>query len=164
MRFIALALAAVLLMACNEEDVAALPAPLEPAGEASAHFCGMVVGNHPGPKGQIWLDGRDAPLWFPSVRDTIAYLMIPEREARVVAVYVNDMGRAGDWDAPAAGAWVLADRARFVLESDRRGGMGLPEAVPFASQDAAQAFVDRHGGRIVDLADVTPDDVFGWEG
>lgn len=162
MRFVALVLA-LLLVGCNEEEVA-LPAPLEPSGEASAHFCGMVVANHPGPKGQIWLADRDAPLWFPSVRDTIAYLMIPERDSRVVAVYVNDMGRAGDWDAPATGAWVLAEEARFVLDSDRRGGMGLPEAVPFGTQDDAEAFVADHGGRIVDLAGVTPDDVFGWEG
>ena len=42
------------------------------------------------------------------------------------------------------------------------GGMGVPEAVPFAARDAAERFVAAHGGRIVALADVPESYIFAY--
>ena len=42
------------------------------------------------------------------------------------------------------------------------GGMGVPEAVPFAAPDAAERFVTEHGGRIVALTDVPESYIFAY--
>ena len=124
--------------------------------EATGHYCGMLVAAHEGPKGQIHLASRAQPVWFSSVRDTIAFTRLPEEPRDIVAIYVNDMARAKIWEQPEAGAWVDARVAWFVIESAMRGGMGAPEAVPFSAPDAANAFRIRHGGRVVRL-DGIPD-------
>ena len=137
------------------------PAPVEVSDEATGHYCGMLLVDHDGPKGQIHLQSREAPIWFSSVRDTIAFLRLPEEASDVAAVYVNDMGRARNWNQPEAGTWVDARAAWFVLDSSMRGGMGAPEAVPFATESAAGAFRASHGGRVVRLDDIPDDYVLG---
>ena len=137
------------------------PAPVEASDEASGHYCGMLLSDHQGPKGQIHLESRDEPIWFSSVRDTIAFLRLPEEPRDVAAAYVNDMGRARNWDQPEPGTWVEALDAWFVVESGMQGGMGAPEAVPFSSQSAAGEFRNRHGGRVVRLDDIPDDYVLG---
>lgn len=144
------------LAGCERSQQVAAPSPSELLAEATGHYCGMLLVDHEGPKGQIHLASRAQPVWFSSVRDTIAFLRLPEEPRDVTAIYVNDMGRARNWEQPEAGTWVDARNAWFVIESDRRGGMGAPEAVPFSQRDAAESFRDRHGGRVVRL-DGIPD-------
>jgi copper chaperone NosL len=93
-------------------------------------------------------------LWFSSARDTLAFMRLPEEPHDFVAIYVSDMARSRHWDQPDPGAWVDPRQAWFVIESDRRGGMGAPEAVPFSDVGAAKAFQAAHKGRIVRLADI----------
>lgn len=143
--------AALMLGACGDEEArhgASAPAPAEITRDDIGHYCNMIVADHAGPKGQIHIEGRQEPVWFSSVRDTIVFTLLPEEPRNIAAIYVNDMGRAS-WDSPGAGTWIDARRAWYVLESDRRGGMGAPEAVPFAEKADAEIFVSRHGGRIV---------------
>src|SRR3546814_11124339 len=71
-------------------DVAALPPPQEPTVEAVGYYCGMTVTEHPGPKGQVFLKGTAEPLWFSSVRDTLAFTMLPGEPRTVAALYVQD--------------------------------------------------------------------------
>jgi len=139
----------------------ARPSPNEVFAEATGYYCGMLLADHDGPKGQIHLAGRSAPLWFSSVRDTIAFLRLPEEPRDIAAVYVNDMARAADWTRPEPGAWVDAREAWYVIGSDRAGGMGAPEAIPFSRDAAAQDFVARHGGRLARLDDIPDDYVLG---
>ena len=145
-------LAAVLLLgACGDEETrqgASVPAPVEITRDAIGHYCNMIVADHTGPKGQIHIEGREEPVWFSSVRDTIVFTLLPEEPRNIAAIYVNDMGRAS-WDSPEADTWIDARRAWYVVGSDRRGGMGAPEAVPFADKADAETFVGRHGGQIV---------------
>lgn len=156
------ALLAGLVAACNAEQAAvAPPAPIEVTQEATGHYCGMLLVDHDGPKGQIHLEGREQPVWFTSVRDTIAFTRLPEEPRDISAIYVHDMARAGDWNQPEPGAWTEARDAWFVIESDRRGGMGAPEAVPFSEQEAAETFRSAHGGRLVRLDDIPDDYVLG---
>jgi copper chaperone NosL len=121
----------------------------------------MLLTDHEGPKGQVFLAGQQQPLWFSSVRETIAFLRLPEEPRDIAAVYVNDMGKSMHWQQPDRGAWVDARHAWFVIESAQRGGMNVPEAVPFSKQDAAQAFRDSHGGRVVRLAEIPDAYVLG---
>ncbi|QRM57921.1 copper resistance protein CopZ (plasmid) [Sinorhizobium sp. BG8] len=149
--------ALVLLSACKEEVVQST-APLDMTPETLGHYCQMNLLEHPGPKAQVFLEGDPAPLFFSQVRDAIAYMRGPEQVAPILAVYVNDMGSAGaTWDRPGNGNWIVADMAFYVLGSERVGGMGAPEAVPFSSRERAEAFVSAEGGRVLTLAEITDD-------
>ena len=147
---------------CGEDDdVVAKPTPMEPTREASGHYCGMILVDHSGPKAQVHLPGEAEPVWFSSVRDAIAFTMLPEEPRNYTAIYVNDMGVA-QWDAPEPGTWIDAAGASYVIGSDRMGGMGVPEAVPFATREAAERFVTEHGGRIVALTEVPESYIFAY--
>ena len=161
-RWAAAILAVLMLAACNKAaPPAPPPAPAEVSDEATGYYCGMLLADHEGPKGQIYLASRTDPIWFSSVRDTIAFLRLPEEAKDIAAVYVNDMGKAKDWKHPEIGTWVEARSAWFVLDSDMRGGMGAPEAVPFAEKPAAEMFQTTHGGTLAQLDDIPEAYVLG---
>ena len=140
--------------ACDEKPSAKMPAPQEATAESVAQFCAMAVAEHPGPKGQIFLTGNQTPLWFASVHDAFAFTMLAETPKSIAAIYVNDMGKAKNWDHPEAGTWIDARQAIFVIRSGRHGGMGEDEAVPFSDEAAAHAFAHENGGALVRFAEM----------
>ena len=148
------------LVACEGNDVAQAPPPDELTADVVGTFCNMYVAEHPGPKGQVFLSHQDKPLWFPSVRDTIAYLMLPEQDDEAVAVYVNDVAQITDWDRPEPGTWIRARDAWYVIGSDRTGGLGLPEVAPFSTEQAARDFSTVHGGTLMRLAEIPPTAIY----
>jgi len=151
MRHFALAFALLIpvaLTACQKE-AAQLPQPHKMTAEAIGHYCGMNLFEHPGPKGQILAASLIEPVWFSSVRDTIAFTMLPDEPKDIQAIYVSDMAKATSWDKPGADNWVEARKAFFVIDSRAKGGMGGDEAVPFSDRGAAEKFVAENGGRIV---------------
>ncbi|MBW6401848.1 nitrous oxide reductase accessory protein NosL [Roseomonas sp. HJA6] len=156
--------AALLVGGCdNKESAANAPPPVALTAEAIGHYCGMALVEHPGPKGQILLRGSDRPVWFSSARDAIAFTMLAEEAKTLRAIYVSDMGRAETWDQPGATNWVEARRAHFVVGSDRRGGMGAEEAVPFGDRQVAERFATEHGGRVLAFTQIPRDWVLGGE-
>lgn len=165
MRWIGLALLAAMLTAgCDTQQAEAPPPPpREPTREALGYFCGMIVVDHKGPKAQVHLRGRDEPVWFSSVRDAIAYTMLPEEPKTIAAIYVTDVGRA-DWDAPGPGTWTDARTAFYVIGSGRVGGMGAPEAVPFAVRADAEALAAAEGGRVVAFGEIPAEAILGGDG
>ena len=150
----------VLLVACGEEERPVPPAREISAGDIS-HYDQMIVLDHEGPKAQIWLASRGEPIWFSSVRDAFAFHFLPEEPRDIAAIYVTDMGRAASWADPGPGTWIEARDARFVIGSDRRGGMGAEEPVPFGTEEAAQVFAAEHGGEVVSFEEVPEDYVLG---
>jgi copper chaperone NosL len=156
-RFLRIALG---LTRCKEE-VATFPDPVPLTEENVSFFCQMNVLEHGVPKARIHLEGQPAPLFFAEVRDAIAYLKSPERDACVLGTYVSDMGVATGWDTPRQDNWVSAETSLFVIEADVAGGMGAPEIVPFISERADVDFTARYGGRIVDLASIPDAAVLG---
>jgi copper chaperone NosL len=144
-----LALAILLaLAACSKEDGAA-SAPQVMTADATGYYCGMLLNEHGGPKGQILVRGSKTPFWFSSVRDTLNFLRLPEEPKDIGAIYVSDMAKAASWDKPGADNWISATDAVYVIGSDRQGGMGGAEAIPFGAKDAAAAFAAEHGGKVV---------------
>lgn len=135
------------LAACEDEGPAVTVKPIALTREHRGHFCRMTVVDHKGPKGQIHLKGRK-PLFFSSVRDTVAFTMLPEEPKRILAIFVNDMTRT-NWDRPGTDTWIDARKAFYVIGSRKRGGMGAPEAVPFLKEKDALDFAARFGGRVV---------------
>ncbi|UWR14241.1 nitrous oxide reductase accessory protein NosL [Sulfitobacter sp. M368] len=153
--------ACVALAGCKEELAAERPVAIAMTEEAVGHYCNMTILEHTGPKAQIHLKGIDHPIWFSQVRDAIAFTRLPEETQEPVAIYVNDMGRAADWDFPADDTWIDLYEAFFVIESTRTGSMGAPEAVPFGTQAAANDFAQIHGGRVLQLHQIPDDYVLG---
>ncbi len=154
--FVVVLLFAGLGSACSEKKPQAVPEPQELTTDAVGYFCGMTVLNHNGPKGQIFLTDREQPLWFTSVRDTLAFTHLPGEPKNIAAIYVTDVGRAS-WDRPEPGTWIDARKAFYVVGSDRLGGMHAPEVVPFSSREDAQRFVQQHGGKIYTFSTVPLD-------
>jgi len=154
-RAIAALLAVLLLAGCGEREAKTeAPAPREVSEAAIGPYCGMSLAEHPGPKGQVFVRGMSDPFWFSSVRDAFAFTLLPEEPKDIAAIYVNDMGRATNWEQPEPGTWVDARKAFYVIGSGRQGGMGGDEAVPFGEDSAARAFAAQHGGRVVAFAEM----------
>jgi copper chaperone NosL len=162
--FVAALAALVVLGGCSPEAAdAPLPPPVALNADAMGVFCGMNLMEHPGPKGQIITKSRIDPFWFSSVRDTVAFTLMPDQPRDIRAIYVSDMARAPSWETPGQANWIDARKALFVIGSRKQGGMGAAEAVPFGEQAAAESFVAAHGGRIVSFEQIPRDYVLGGE-
>ena len=153
-------IALIALTACKEEQIVA-PDPVDLTPDALSFFCQMNIAEHGGPKGQIHLEGYPAPLFFAQVRDMVAYLKSPERDAKITAVYVSDMSVAPNWRQPGISNWITADGATFVVGSNVAGGMGAREVVPFSSPDDANTFIEQYGGAALPLSDIPDTEVLG---
>lgn len=151
----------VALAACEQDKAEAPPRPHELPADAIGHYCGMTVREHAGPKGQIILASKSDPVWFSSVRDTIAFTLLPEEPKDIRAIYVSDMAEAPKWGAPGDSNWTDARSALFVIGSRVKGGMGAPEAVPFSQRSEAEKFAAENGGRVVTFAEIPRDYVLG---
>lgn len=148
----------VFLAGCRRGDAGAnAPRPREVTDASVAQFCGMNLTEHAGPKGQIFTQGLPDPYWFATVRDALAFAILPEMPKAISAIYVSDMARAKNWDQPEPGMWVEARQASYVIGSRRRGGMGADEAIPFGDAAAARRFAEANGGRVVSYNDMPRD-------
>ncbi|MCB1483735.1 MAG: nitrous oxide reductase accessory protein NosL [Hyphomicrobiaceae bacterium] len=151
-------LAVAMVTGCKENGPP--PGAVEITDDATGYFCMMNISEHAGPKAQIHLSGIKKPLFFPSVVDAVAYLMLPGEDKAVRAIYVNDMGKATNWQSPEPGTWIDAYAAYFVIGSKRLSGMGHEEAVPFGTREQAESFIGSNGGRLVQLAQIPSSYVF----
>ncbi|UGB37413.1 nitrous oxide reductase accessory protein NosL [Frateuria soli] len=150
-----LVLALVLLAGCRGDPAPARHAVDTHPDDACA-VCGMYLEDSPGPRAEAFLAGRDKPLVFDSTRDFFAYVLQPENQASLEALFVQDSTRI-DWQHPAHAAvsFVDARQASYVVWQPLPGSMG-PTLAPFASRAAAAAFVRGHGGAVLDFAQITP--------
>ena len=154
--------ALLILVGCNDENAnVEIPRPIAMTEEAVGHYCNMNILEHTGPKAQIHLKNIMFPVWFSQVRDAIAFMRLPEETQEPVAIYVNDMGKAANWDFPSDETWIEIGTAFFVIESNKNGGMGAPEAVPFGTREDAREFVAKYGGRIASLDEIPDAYVLG---
>lgn len=149
-----------LLVGCEKNQPVEIPPAQQLTREANGYYCLMTVVNHSGPKGQVILTDKPQALWFTSVRDTIAFTMSPEEPKNIAAIYVNDMTDA-NWDDPGADNWIDARKAWYVLGSDRTGGMGAPEAVPFSTKAKAELFANEQGGSVYVFASIPGEHIMG---
>lgn len=156
-------IAATLVSAGCREETAAVPTPFPMTAEAIGRYCGMNILEHSGPKGQVIVAHLIDPIWFSSARDAVAFTMLPEEPKDIRAVFVSDMGKAASWESPGEDNWVEVSKAYFVIGSDKKGGMGTDEAVPFSVKTAAVAFATEHGGKIVRFSDIPREYVLSTE-
>ncbi|WP_426663191.1 nitrous oxide reductase accessory protein NosL [Rhodanobacter aciditrophus] len=143
------------LSGCGRTPASAPPAVDVHADDACA-VCGMYLDGSPGPRAQAWVEGRSRPLVFDSTRDFFAWVLQPEHQSGVQALYVQDSARI-DWRHPngAAASFIDARHAYYVAWQPMPGSMG-PTLASFATRSAATAFVADHGGAVLGFAQVTP--------
>ncbi|OGB16380.1 MAG: nitrous oxide reductase accessory protein NosL [Burkholderiales bacterium RIFCSPLOWO2_12_67_14] len=146
-------LATLSLLGCGQSGAAASSAPAEIDAQASCSLDGMLLADYPGPKGQIRYDGVAEVQWFCDSVELLSVLLAPEQVRAVQSAHVQDMALA-DWDQP-RGHWIDARQALYVLGSKRHGSMG-PTAASFATESAAQTFMQQHGGRLLRYAEIQP--------
>ena len=145
--------AVVLFASCKqpEPNVTGGPHPL--TRQAVSVVDGMILLDYPGPKGQV-LKKNGTTDYFCDLPEFINAIHDPERPRGHAQAYVQAFdGR--EWGSYTDG-WVEASRPVYVIGSDRMGAMG-PTLVPFLDMDAAKAFTDKHGGRILRFAELTPE-------
>ena len=78
LRIVCAFVAVIFLTGCNQDAAnPVVPPPVALDSDAMGVFCGMSLLEHPGPKGQIITASRIDPFWFTSVRDTVAFTLMP---------------------------------------------------------------------------------------
>ena len=141
----------LLIVGCSDRDEAVQPQEI--AKDTVCALDGMLLMDYPGPKGQIHYD-QGPPDFFCDTVETFALYLRPEQQKRVIALFVQDMGKA-DWTQP-RGQWIDAKSAFYVFGSSRHGSMG-PTAASFAREEDAQLFAKKHGGKVLRFNEVTLD-------
>jgi len=154
----------LMLSGCSPSMEAGAPPAARPITEdAVGYFCSMDLMEHEGPKGQIFIRGQADPLWFSTIRQTLAYTLLPDSPKGLDAIYVTDMGVATDLRQPGPETWIDARRAYYVAESRQIGGMGGEDPLPFGTREQAETFVDTHGGHIFAYEDIPEDYILHYE-
>jgi copper chaperone NosL len=115
---------------------------------------GMTLSDFPGPKAQIFFEGKAAPDFFCDTLEMFATYLKPEQRPLIKALYVQDMAKA-DWTEP-HGHWIDARQAFYVARSKRTGSMGST-LVSFATEADAKTFVAGFGGKVFRFDQVTPE-------
>lgn len=150
-QFSSIFLVLLALSGCGGENDSSKPPPAahEVTLDSVGHYCGMNLVEHSGPKGQIFVNGREHPVWFTAIKQVFAYTLLPEEPKGISAIYVHDMGKVHDWNQPEPGTWIDARSAFYVIESEFIGGMGAEDALPFGDESKALEFAQKHHGRVV---------------
>ena len=151
----------LLLVACNKEKHSKIPTPTILTYEAIGYYCNMTIIDHYGPKGQIHLNKQSETIWFASVRDTIAFTLLPEESKDIAVIYVSDMSSINSWNAINNIEWIDAKNAFYVIGSSKFGGMDTPETIPFSAEENAKNFIREYGGKIVNFSDIPKRYVLG---
>lgn len=164
--FIVTSLVAMLLALAgcsSQSDPENKPDPQAITTESIGHFCSMDLIEHDGPKGQIFVKGRTDPLWFSTIRQTLAYTILPDSPKGLDAIYVTDMATVKNMRQPEVESWMNARDAYYVTESKFSGGMGGEDPLPFSERKKAEEFVASHGGQILKFNEMSEDYILHYD-
>jgi len=148
------AIAGSTLIGCSQSTTSKAITAVEIDPHTTCDLDGMLLADYPGPKAQIFYQGKDTPTFFCDTVEMFHTLLSPEQVKVVSAAFVQDMGKA-DWDQP-HGNWILAKDGYYVLGSKRHGSMG-PTIASFAQEAEAQKFAGQWGGKLLRYAEIKAD-------
>jgi len=151
--WIALAVAALALLACDRPDRSSAVAPGAPEaiGDQECAVCGMIVREQPAPRGQV-VHRDGTRLFFCSVSDLLAYLEVPSPHGRAVDVFVE---RSLPGEDPRVGSvephpWMRAQDAFYAVGGEGPRRMGEPVVVT-ATREEAERVARTVGARALDF-------------
>ncbi len=147
-KIILLIIISMLLSCSDDPKTTQKPNPINLDGDEIGYYMQMTLVDHAGPKAQLWLSDKRKPLWFVDVRDAILFKRTPEEADNIAAIYAHDMAKNSDYNN-VKDIWIDLEQAVFVVDSQQKGGMGMPETIPFSDKQSAQDFIARHGGKMV---------------
>lgn len=154
----------IFLLSCGGNSGSkAKPSPANLDENDVGYYMMMIVADHAGPKAQLWLDDKQKPLWFVDVRDAIKFRRTPEEPDNISAIYVHDMSNNLNY-RDVKDVWVELDKAVFVINSKKMGGMGMPETIPFSDAKSAHSFIEKNGGEFVNSAKDVPEEYLNTMG
>ena len=113
--FAVLAMVAALLGCSDQATGVKALAPVEIGTATTCELDGMLLADYPGPKAQIFYADAAEPIFMCDTVEMFNTLLQPEQVRKVVAVYVQDMGKAETgwmqrkvflcWEPSATGPW-----------------------------------------------------------
>ena len=151
-KIILLILTSMLLSCSDGPKITKKPDPINLDGDEIGYYMQMTVVDHAGPKAQLWLSDKRKPLWFVDVRDAILFKRTPEEADNITVIYAHDMAKNPDY-SKVKDIWIDLEQAVFVIDSQQKGGMGMPETIPFSDTQIAQDFIAKYGGKMVNSLD-----------
>lgn len=152
----------LVLSGCDNSTPKMIYSPQAVTRDDIGYYCNMIVEDHSGPKGQILLTDTEKAIWFTSVRDAVAFNLLPEEPKNIGAFFVTAMDEA-EWGHPEKqhSSWINAQSAFYVIKSSQQGSMGQMEAIPFKQKQFANDFVQKHGGEIVSYSEIPNNYILG---
>ncbi len=151
-RLLSLSLLALAVSACSGPPGKSDPVSLDPADGVYCALDGMILAEHPGPKGQIRYADGSVDYYCDTV-ELVSTLLQPEQARSISGAYVQDMAQA-DWSKP-KGHWIDAKTAFYVEGAKLHGSMG-PTFATFAQRADADRFASQQGGKVHAFNDITP--------
>ncbi|WP_395004877.1 nitrous oxide reductase accessory protein NosL [Undibacterium sp.] len=142
------------LVGCSQSTTNKSITAMEIDPHTTCDLDGMLLADYPGPKAQIFYEGKESPTFFCDTVEMFNTLLSPEQVKAVSAAFVQDMGKA-DWDHP-RGNWILAKDGFYVLGSKRHGSMG-PTIASFAQETDARKFIGQWGGKFLRYTEIKSD-------
>lgn len=154
----------LVLAGCSSQNESAVkPEPWPITADAVGHYCSMDLIEHDGPKGQVFIRGRSDPLWFSTIRQVLAYTIMPDSPRGLDAIYVTDMAIVKNMRQPEPESWMDARDAYYVTESKLPGGMGGEDPLPFSDLGKAEQFVADYGGKILTFDQIPEDYILHYD-
>lgn len=117
------------------------------------HLCGMLIGEFPGPKGEMYLRRDPQIKKFCSTRDMLSFYFQPENTHQTDAMFVHDMA-VTPWDNPDDKVFIDARTAWYVYGMNKKGAMGGTLA-SFSTRETASTFVVESGGKLLSFDQIT---------
>lgn len=120
---------------------------------------GMILADHPGPKGQvIFKDGEHH--YFCDTKGLISTLFDPNYKMKIQQAFVQDFGQR-EWGSYNDG-WIDVKDAFLVLDSKKFGAMG-PTVVPFSQRADADGFASEFGGSVLAFSELTEEKMEAYQ-
>lgn len=167
--------AGTILAGClGDSGPAEPPDPIALEGGLQCDVCGMVIGEHFGPNGQLFYEdfepgGHENPARFDALEACLfPYLFQQDQQGRsLVAAYATDYSAVAYTietidEQPyisshtAADSFAPAESLHYVVDSSLQGAMG-PDFFSFSDSADAEDVASEFDGRVIGFEEVTPD-------
>jgi len=155
-----LLLALLLFSGCSEKsNTQASYSPKDLTGDEVCMLDGMILRDHPGPKGQIIFKNGE-PHFFCDTKGLISTLYDPNYKVKIKQAFVQDFGNR-EWGSYKDN-WIDVKQAFFVMDSSRFGAMG-PTLATFASRTDADNFAKEFGGSVLAFSELNEEKLEAYQ-